>query len=49
MLTIILKVDAPAEAAQGIKEAAATLLEPLGAVRVVSVTAEVPEQMKMTV
>lgn len=37
MLTIVVKVDAPAEDAQGIKEDVAILLEPLGDVRVLSV------------
>lgn len=30
MLTIVVKVDAPAEDAQGVKEDVAILLEPLG-------------------
>lgn len=45
MWTIIVKVDAPEGDVQGIKEAAAMALEALGGVRVVSVTAETPEQI----
>ena len=41
MLTIVVKVDAPAEDAQGVKEDVAILLEPLGDVR-----AETPEQYR---
>lgn len=45
MLTIITKVDAPSGHAIGIKEAVAMCLEPLGDVRVISITEDTPEQM----
>ncbi|MDO4314664.1 MAG: hypothetical protein Q4C45_02725 [Oscillospiraceae bacterium] len=46
MLNIHLRVKGPAEDIQGLKEAVAMALEPLGEVRVVSVTVEVPEQIQ---
>ena len=46
MLTIVVKVDAPAEDAQGVKEDVAILLKPLGDVRVLSVREETPEQYR---
>ena len=46
MLTIVVKVDAPAEDAQGVKEDVAILLEPLGDVLVLSVREETPEQYR---
>ena len=45
MVTIILKADIPDTDLQGLKEAAAMALEGLGDFRVVSVTAEAPEQL----
>ena len=47
MLTIMVRVDRPPGQAIGIKEDIAMRLEPLGDVRVVSVTESGPEQMKM--
>lgn len=49
MLTIVLKVDAPAGQAIGVKEAIAMDLEKYGDVRVVEVWEEGPEQMRMGV
>lgn len=46
MLIITVKLDALVEDTQGVKEAVAMLLEPLGEVRVVSVTGEEPEQIQ---
>lgn len=45
MLTIVAQVDAPPGQAIGIKEAVAMCLEPLGGIRVVSITEDTPEQM----
>lgn len=45
MLTAIAQVDAPPGQALGVKEDIAMRLEPLGNVRVVSVTEEPPEQL----
>lgn len=45
MLTIIVQVDAPPGQAIGVKEDVAMRLEPLGDVRVISVTEDTPEQM----
>lgn len=47
MLTITIQVNAPPDAAQGVKEALAMWLEQYGDARVVSVTADWPEQMRM--
>ena len=47
MLTIIIKVDAPAGQAIGVKEHLAMVLEQFGETRVVSITEEMPEQMKL--
>lgn len=53
MLTVTLQIDAPPGQAIGAKEAIAMRLEPLGAVRVVSVTEDAPgraqggEQLQM--
>lgn len=47
MLTITIRVDAPAGQAIGIKEAIAQDLEKYGDVRVVSVVEKRPEQMRM--
>ncbi len=49
MVTIILKADIPVTDLQGLKEAAAMALEGLGDFRVVSVTAEAPEQFKFDI
>ncbi len=45
MLTITLQVRAPPGQAIGIKEDIAMRLEPLGDVRVVSITEDIPEQL----
>lgn len=45
MLTVILKVGAPPGQAIGVKEDIAMRLEPLGDVRVVSITEDAPEQL----
>ena len=45
MLTIVAKVNAPSGQAIGIKEDIAMRLEPLGDVRVVSITEDTPEQL----
>lgn len=47
MLTITIRVNAPPDAAQSVKEALAMWLERFGDARVVSVTGEMPEQMRM--
>lgn len=47
MLTIVIRVDRPPGQAIGIKEDIAMRLEPLGDVRVVSVTETHPEQLKI--
>ena len=47
MLTIIIKVDAPAGQAIGVKEHLAMVLEQFGDTRIVSITEEMPEQMKL--
>ena len=47
MLTITVQVNAPPDAAQGVKEALAMWLERFGDARVVSVTGDRPEQMRM--
>lgn len=49
MVTIILKADIPDTDLQGLKAAAAMALEGLGDFRVVSVTAEAPEQFKFDI
>lgn len=45
MLTIVLQVGAPPGQAIGVKEDIAMRLEPLGDVRVVSITEDTPEQL----
>ena len=45
-VNIHLRVKGPVEDIQGLKEAVAMALEPLGEVRVVSVTVEAPEQIQ---
>jgi hypothetical protein len=45
MLTITLQVGAPPGQAIGVKEDIAMRLEPLGDVRVVSITEDTPEQL----
>lgn len=47
MLTVVVRVNAPQGAAQGVKEALAMWLERYGDARVVSVTEDEPEQMRM--
>lgn len=47
MLTVVVRVNAPPDAAQSVKEALAMWLERFGDARVVSVTGEMPEQMRM--
>ena len=47
MLTITIQVNALPGAAQGVKEALAMWLERYGDARVVSVTGDRPEQMRM--
>ena len=47
MLTVVVRVNAPPDAAQGVKEALAMWLERYGDARVVSVTGDRPEQMRM--
>lgn len=47
MLTVTLQINAPAGHAIGVKEAIAQDLEKYGDVRVVSVTEQRPEQMRM--
>ena len=47
MLTIIIQVDAPPGQAIGIKEDLAQHLERFGDARVVSVTEDLPEQLRM--
>lgn len=49
MLTITIKVNAPAGQAIGIKEHLAMVLEKFGDVRVVSIQEDTPEQVKMEV
>ena len=49
MVTIILKADIPDTDLQGLKEAPPMALEGLGDFRVVSVTAEAPEQFKFDI
>ena len=48
MLTITLQVGAPPGQAIGVKEDIAMRLEPLGDVRVVSITGDTPEQLHIT-
>ena len=48
MLTITLQVGAPPGQAIGVKEDIAMRLEPLGDVRVVSITEDTPEQLHIT-
>lgn len=45
MLTVVLQVGAPPGQEIGIKEDIAMRLEPIGIVRVVSITEDVPEQL----
>lgn len=45
MLTITLQVEAPLGQAISVKEDIAMMLEPLGDVRVVSITESAPEQL----
>ena len=45
MMTIVLQLDAPPGQEAGIKEDIAMRLEPLGGVRVVSITEDTPEQL----
>ena len=47
MLTVVVRVNAPPDAAQGVKEALAMWLERFGDARVVSVTEDKPEQMNI--
>ena len=47
MLTVVVRVNAPPDAAQSVKEALAMWLERYGDARVVSVTGDRPEQMRM--
>lgn len=47
MLTVVVRVNAPPDAAQGVKEALAMWLERYGDARVVSVTEDKPEQMSL--
>lgn len=47
MLTITIKVDAPADRAQAVKEALAMYLEQYGDTQVVKITEEKPEQLKI--
>ena len=47
MLTIVIEVDAPGVDAQGAKEWLAMCLEGFGDTKVVSITEDEPEQMKM--
>ena len=47
MLTITIQVDAPPGYAIGIKEHLAYCLEPYGDTRVISITEEQPEQMRL--
>ena len=47
MLTVVVRVNAPQGAAQGVKEALAMWLERFGDARVVSVTEDEPEQMSL--
>ncbi|HIT31665.1 MAG TPA: hypothetical protein IAC25_02360 [Candidatus Enterenecus stercoripullorum] len=47
MLTITIKVNAPPGQAIGIKEHLAMCLEQYGDTRVVSITEDLPEQIKM--
>lgn len=47
MLTVTVKVNAPLNQAQAMKEALSMWLEQYGDARVVSVTEDVPEQMKI--
>lgn len=47
MLTITIKVDAPADRAQAVKEALAMYLEQYGDTQVINITAELPEQLKI--
>lgn len=47
MLTVTLKIDAPAGHAIGVKEAIAQDLEKYGDVRVVAVEVKEPEQMRI--
>lgn len=47
MLTVVVRVNAPPDAAQGVKEALAMWLERYGDARVVSISGDMPEQMRM--
>ncbi|MGN1058692.1 MAG: hypothetical protein ACI4Q7_05010 [Candidatus Avelusimicrobium sp.] len=47
MLTITIRVDAAEDQAQAVKEALAMYLERYGDTRVISITAEKPEQLKI--
>jgi hypothetical protein len=47
MLTITIQVAAPSGAAQGVKEHLAMCLERFGDTKVVSITEDEPEQMKI--
>ena len=47
MLTITIKVAAPSGAAQGVKEHLAMCLEKFGDTKVVSITEDEPEQMRL--
>ena len=47
MLTIVIQVAAPSGAAQGVKEWLAMCLEKFGDTKVVSITEDEPEQMKI--
>lgn len=47
MIRITVEIDAPAEAAQGVKEKLAMDLERFGGVRVVRVEAVAPEQLQI--
>lgn len=46
-MTVVLRVNAPPDAAQGVKEALAMHLERFGDTRVVKITCDTPEQMRM--
>lgn len=45
MLTVVAQVNAPPGQAIGIKEDIAMRLEPLGDVRIISITEDTPEQL----
>ena len=46
-MRIVIEVDAPADATQGIKESLCMAIERWGTGRVVEITAKEPEQMKI--